>query len=340
MSAESQIAPQHCALEDLERSPSSVHTIRSVSPVWPVWVALVVAVPSSNLSPAAAAEITVDTQCSLTAAIQAANSDTAVASCVAGNGDDTIVLTSDAVLAQEFEPARGLPEITSPLTIRGNGFEIRRESADAFRLLVVSSALVLDGVTLRGAFIDNAGCGGGLLNLTTANTELIDSTVTANSVANSNDPLVGGFGAGICNFGTLSLRTSAVTNNSTDADSYGVGIYNEGTLSITSSTISGNSTGGGADNGAGLLNFGGTATILHSTFSGHQTSGAGSTIFSLAGVVSIANSIIDGTELGGTVCSGTAEEIVDLGGNLQFPDTSCGDAIPSTDPLLGPLAHN
>lgn len=290
--------------------------------------------------PALAAQITVTGPCTLVDAIQAANGDTAIGSCPAGESADTIILTEDVVLTQAFDSSIGLPVITSDITIEGNGFEIRRDSLEEFRILRSSDRLTLDFVTVRGAFVDDGGCGGGLLNLSTATTTIIGSTVTANRVTNTQSFETGGFGAGICNFGNLTIRSSAIVGNSADADSFGVGIYNEGTLEMSNSTISGNSTGGGSDTGAGILNFQGTTTITHCTFSGHSTNGAGSTIFSLLGTVSIANSIIEGLATGGSVCSGTPAEIVDLGGNLQFPDTSCGAGIPSTDSMLGPLADN
>ena len=60
-----------------------------------------------------AADITVDTSCSLPDAITAANTDTATGNCAAGSGADTITLAADITLSN------ALPVINSTLHIEG-----------------------------------------------------------------------------------------------------------------------------------------------------------------------------------------------------------------------------
>ena len=119
--------------------------------------------------PATAATITVTTsnpniaadgQCSLIEAIVNANNDAAThADCLAGSGADTIVLPANAnvilttVQALDGRDTVGLPLITSPITIEGNGATIARAaSAPAFGLISVrfTGNLTLQNLTLSG----------------------------------------------------------------------------------------------------------------------------------------------------------------------------------------------
>ena len=97
-----------------------------------------------------AADITADgVACTLADAIEAANDDTAVAGCSAGDGDDTITLSVDITLTAD------LPVITSQITIEGaNQFvsgddtyrDVRRQDAD----LNVNDLTVKDGFGING----------------------------------------------------------------------------------------------------------------------------------------------------------------------------------------------
>ena len=95
--------------------------------------------------------IIADGQCSLIEAINNANNDAATfPDCAAGSGADTIVLPANANLALSAVYARtygqfgdpiGLPLITSPITIEGNGATIARAaSAPAFGLIGVRTS--------------------------------------------------------------------------------------------------------------------------------------------------------------------------------------------------------
>jgi len=144
-------------------------------------------------------------------------------------------------------------------------------------------------------------------------------------------------GGGIANGGTLTVTNSTFSGNR--AGDIGGAIANGGTLTVTNSTFSGNRAvqGGGA-----LFNAGGTATLTNCTLS--ENGGAIASVppcspFGCGGLgsVKLTNTII--AESAGLSCGATdpiTVPITDGGHNLQWPGTSCGETIPSLDPLLDP----
>ena len=92
--------------------------------------------------PALAATIKVDgTSCTLADAIRSANTDTAVAGCIAGRGADTLVLKPEVPIRfrrLRTQGGAGLPLVLSTITIEGNQSTIERGAgAPEFRLLSV-----------------------------------------------------------------------------------------------------------------------------------------------------------------------------------------------------------
>ena len=168
-------------------------------------------------------------------------------------------------LSAPDNPGNGLPVITSPLSITGEGVGntiIERDaSAAAFRILRVAptGTLTLQQLVLRSG--RSAG-GGGIRNEGTL--ALIHTTVTAN---------VGGAdeGGGIVNTGTLTLIASRVTENRVVFGGGGIvtGLvpddpHDRSSVTLINSTVSGNS----ADFlGGGILVVGGTVTLIDSTIS-------------------------------------------------------------------------
>ena len=138
------------------------------------------------------------------------------------------------------EFTNGLPVITSPLTIRGQGAEttiIERDTgAPRFGILSVAAAgtLTLQRLTLRTGFASL-------------------------------------FGGGVVNRGTLSLIDCVLTRNIADV---GGGLFNggAGTVAITHTTFDGN---GAVFFGGGLVNSDGTVTIANSTFVRNGAEGGG-----------------------------------------------------------------
>jgi predicted outer membrane repeat protein len=120
----------------------------------------------------------------------------------------------------------------------------------------------------------------------------IPSTVTATIKGLVITGGVGSFtslGGGIHNSGTLSLKDSTVTANSSP---YGGGIYSSGTLSLDNTTVSSNSA---TQLGGGIYSIG-TLTINRSTVSlNHGTSGGG--IYS-SGTGALDNTTVSGNTAG------------------------------------------
>jgi hypothetical protein len=102
--------------------------------------------------------------------------------------------------------------------------------------------------------------------------------VTLSAVTIQNGVPRNGFGAGIFNNGTLTVKNSTISGNHAVSGraSGGGGIYNSGKASINNSTISGNSASafgyGGEAQGGGIDNDFGTLTINNSTVTGNNAS--------------------------------------------------------------------
>ena len=239
-----------------------------------------------------AGDITVDSNCSLTDAINSAERDIASGGCPAGSGDDTIHLTGDVTLAAE------LPQISSDITIEGGGYTISGDNT--FRIFYVAEgALTLNQLTMtngsaeKGGAINNEGVlkisdssfsnnaaeyyGGAIISA--GEISIIDSRFDNNQATLD--------GGAIISEGTLNIARSSFTNNSTDRFGGGGGaIANHGELNIASSSFSNNSAGifGGAIFTRNEL------YISDSSFSSNLSYGDGGAIHNLAGQLSVADS--------------------------------------------------
>jgi hypothetical protein len=108
--------------------------------------------------------------------------------------------------------------------------------------------MTLSGSTVTG---NSASAWGGAINNDSQGNLTIVSSFVQNNKA--------GTGAGISNFGTMTLSSDTLTGNS--ASSWGGGIYNDGTMTLSGSTVTANS----ASTGGGLFNDKqGNLTILSS----------------------------------------------------------------------------
>ena len=284
---------------------------------------------------------------------------------------DTIVIPAGTITltgaAGEDANASGDLDITKSLIIQGAGAGVTiidGGGIDRVFHIQFDTTLVISGVTVRTGSASVVGdvVGGGIMNFGTLT---LNNTIVANNTANA--------GGGIMNFGTLTLNNTSVTGNTaanlgfTNAD--GAGIVNQGgTLTITNSTISGNqggtafiSRGGGIRNvggilvlrnstvsgnianiGGGIDNQNGTATLINSTITGNSANGRGGVshfTFSGSDTVTVMNTIVANNSPEN--CGGNS--LTAAGHNLDS-GTTCGFTAPgdlnSTDPLLGPLAHN
>jgi CSLREA domain-containing protein len=114
-------------------------------------------------------------------------------------------------------------------------------------------------------------------------------------------------GAGLCNYGELTILNSTVSGNNI-SEGYGGGIYNTGTMTMTNGTVTANS----APSGGGI--HGGSGISLINTIVANNTGGD---------------------------CDAP---VIDTSHNLDS-DGSCGlnpahGSLPNTDPMLGPLQNN
>ena len=237
----------------------------------------------SPAQPILAADITVDSNCSLPDAIQAAQSDSVVGSCPAGDGADIIHLTGDVTLTAE------LAQITSDITIEGGGFAI--SGGDSFRIFhVADGALTLNQLTMTKGSADY---GGAIYNH--------EGTLTIADSAFSNNKAVLSGGA-IESAGVLNISGSRFTDNSIELTNGGA-ISSNGPAIITSSRFSGNTASlsggaisnisemsivgshftnntaeGGGGGGGAIINNSGQLSVADSTFTGNWAEDSGGAI--------------------------------------------------------------
>jgi predicted outer membrane repeat protein len=213
------------------------------------------------------------------------------------------------------------------------------------------------------SFSDNsAASGGGIDNGGTLTVR--DSTFASNATSCGFYRCDGG---GIDNGGTLTVRDSTFAGNrATSCGFYcgsGGGIYNGGTLTVNDSTFSDNDAweGGGiravgtltvsnttfvgnfAIGNGGGINYGdpsdGTVNISNSTFADNNAWEDGGGIYNPnSGTVTLRNTIVTNSPMGGPVGGNCFGDITDGNGNLSYPDTTCPGI--NADPKLGPLQNN
>ena len=216
---------------------------------------------------ALAADIEVNADCSLAAAITAANTDEASDGCPAGDGADIITLTADITLDA------ALPDISSELRIEGAGYAI--SGAEQFRIFLVETtgALTLHEATL----IDG-----------------VAQPVGVTFVAGS-EPSLRERGGAIFNLGSLHVISSQFSNNS--AVYYGGALWNHwesAGMSVEDSIFTDNSAG----RSGGAIDNLGSATVSGSQFVGNEAE-SGAAVFVLDdGDIVITDSQFEGNEAG------------------------------------------
>lgn len=176
-------------------------------------------------------------------------------------GGGTITLRSGCVytLTAPDNEGNGLPVITTPIVINGNGDIIKRDrAAPGFRIFEIGppgGALTLNSVTVSNAHAVGNGRGGGIWLNGGGSLKLTKSTVIGNT-ANS-------VGGGIANDGgTVTIKDSSVKNNTANNGFVqGGGIFSSGTLTMTDSTVAGNQAAGLVGQGGGIYNAGGKLAL-------------------------------------------------------------------------------
>lgn len=224
------------------------------------------------------------------------------------------------------DDATGLPVVTSPVFIDGNGATIRRNGASgAFRIFKVDvgGALALAHVEMAGG---DASLGGGIHNAG-GQLSITHSTMAGNL----------GNGGAIFNTGNMEVSRSLLHGNG-DAGGNGGAIWTSGSAKIVNSTLASN-----AGSSAGAIFASGAAVgVLNSTIAGNTSTVLPAGIFASNGAtVTVRNTVL--ANHGTSSCrEGVDSSIVDEGGNLVWPatDTSCPDTIGHGDPRLGALQDN
>ena len=221
------------------------------------WIALflLVTVFAAFTGLVQAADITADgVACTLADAIEAANDDTAVAGCSAGDGDDTITLSVDITLSAD------LPVITSQITIEGASHFVSGD--DTYALFVVEDAdITVKNLTIK----EGNGVNGGGVYISDGELILDNVVVTENSARDH--------GGGIyVTRGRLEVRGDSEISHNTAGDTAG-GIYsNISSVSLINTEVSENETSAGG--GGGLYftsdDFGFVLSIMTSTFKGNK----------------------------------------------------------------------
>ena len=260
---------------------------------------------------------TVDSVCTLRAAIQEAN---------ALVGADTIKLKTGLYMltiagASENVCATGDLDITDDLVIIGGGakktFINGRKLDRVFHIIGAISVTMTDITIQNGVAADdgygdmNNVNGGGILNEPASTLTLKGVTLSNNSASGG----VNGSGGGIYNSGTLTitistltLAKSAITNNAAIGGSEGVvggAIYNAGTARVKSTTVSDNIVSGpklgfgGAifNPNTGILEIRGS-TISNNTVAANGQYAEGGAI-SCNGIVTITRSTISNNKAQG-----------------------------------------
>lgn len=301
-------------------------------------------------SPALAADITVNTtedetnfdgECSLREAIIAANTDAAAGACSAGSGPDTITVPAGTYTlsidgANEDATSTGDLDINGTTDIIGAGArETIVEGGAGFddRILDNTGTTEVSGLTITGGNAGSTDDGGGVRNT--------GGDLTLDGVSVSDNETADGAGGIISDGGELDIIDSTVSGNEAGGGVGGI-LQKSGIINVKNSTISGNRASGGGGGGVAVAIF----SFMHirsSTIANNTSSGQGGGIFtSVFSDTTVKNSIFSANTP--TNCyTETGSATASLGYNIDRAD-NCGFTeptdLPSTDPMLGPLADN
>ena len=251
-------------------------------------------------------ELNADGDCSLREAIEAANTNTAVDACPAGDPAPTVDIISFGVTGTITHQS-GQVVITDDLTIHGPGASNLSLGTGGYgRVLAVPVGVTLNlsdltlansygevvggviynegTVTVTGTvFSGNSGGNGGAINNSPTGTLIITNTTFSQNL--------GQIGGAIRNEGMAAVTDTSFSGNFTSSSGQsgsGAGIFNLGTLTVTNAAFSGNF----ANVGAGIFNIG-TLTITNANFSGNSAFSLGGGIFN-GGTLTIYKSKITG----------------------------------------------
>jgi CSLREA domain-containing protein len=262
--------------------------------------------------------------CSLREAIIAANMDTAVDTCPAGVGADTITLpagtyTLSIAGQSEDAAATGDLDITSAMTLIGaNKNTTIIDGGRLDRIFDTHGAVkvIIKQVTIRNGSPASGEAGGGVQSngskLTVSN-----SIITGNS----------GYAAGGINTsgGTLQVNSSTISSNTANFGCGGGIATDKTTATVTNSTISNNTAPGAGSCGGGIMS-GGSLTVKTSTINGNTANTGG-------GIASHAPLTVSGSTI-----SGNSVNI--SGGGIDINGIYPVKAMILTSTISGNTAHD
>jgi uncharacterized repeat protein (TIGR01451 family)/CSLREA domain-containing protein len=194
--------------------PAVSHRVAS-RPIQPAWHAPVRSGPGAVIAVTTTDdELNSDGDCSLREAIQAANTNAAVDACVAGSGDDTVVVPAGTYVltlvgAGEDGNLTGDLDILDNLVLSGAGAEgtiLDGNNADRVLDVQPGRTVGVDGVTVTHGYVVEED-GGGILNQ--GDLTVNDAVITLNVV---DSPQEWHGGAGLSNFPSVQ-DCSATLNN-------------------------------------------------------------------------------------------------------------------------------
>ncbi len=287
-----------------------------------------------SVSQVSAATITVNSACSLADAITAANSDsnTHNSNCTAGSGNDTINLPSGGRTTLTAD----LPDITSDLTINGNGHSISgNDQRRIFKVAVGGFKTVnIVGLTMTDGNAGN-GAGGAIL----LESGMLNMNVV--TIRDSRAARGGGIGTGaaVPNGSALGIINSTISGNSASEHGggiYAVGIHQSG---IHYSAVFNNRVTGAGGKGGGLYYTGNGFSLDNSTFYGNRASQGGAVFFggdnfTLIQVTFTRNTATSTDGGGGLRHESTGNNIIEhvlLAGNTNGDCTQSGNATYATN---------
>jgi len=257
-------------------TPVSPTSIPSPMTPWPTWT------PSPTWTPI------VTIPCSINALISAIHSANTMPGTV-----DTIDLTPGCLYS--ITSPSGLPTITSPIVINGNGAIIQNGTGfGEFRIFLIENtgSLTLSDLTLTNGKVvigpnESAidGGGGAIYN---SNILILNGVVFDENGAT--------LGGALYNVGNAIITNSTFLSNlatlgDPNAQQLGGAIYNMGQISINNSTFTNNQA---LDDGGAIRNFGGM-TIRNSTITGNGSDGLGSAIYNSGNLTMTYTTIMDNT---------------------------------------------
>ncbi len=226
----------------------------------------------------------------------------------AGGGALDLSPTCTYTLTAPNNGQNGLPIITTPIRINGNGSTITRSSVTDFRFFAVVGGgdLALKLLTLSNG---RAGNGGALSVSNGGSLTLDSSTVTGNTAT-----AVGG--GAILNFGTVAINNSTLSNN-TGAQGGALNIQPTATATFKGGTVRGNRslTTIVSPAGAGIVNVSGSLTLSDTRLTGNDAIGnnaqggalvnSGGTVVITGGVAN--ENVADGADAHGGAISNIGE---------------------------------